>query len=90
MGFKEYGINPREFKLKDGTYRDEIIMANIFEWYCQHSGSNDSVYGIWENSWRMKKITYIFKLIYIKYWYYEHNMIGYDAEKSWNMHISND
>ncbi len=31
MGFKEYGINPREFKLKDGTYRDEIIMANIFE-----------------------------------------------------------
>ena len=31
MGFKEYGMNPRAFKLKDGTYRDEIIMANIFE-----------------------------------------------------------
>ena len=30
-GFKEYGINPRAFKLKDGTYCDEIIMANIFE-----------------------------------------------------------
>ena len=29
-GFKEYGINPRAFKLKDGTYCDEIIMANIF------------------------------------------------------------
>ena len=31
MGFKEYGMNPRAFKLKDGTYRDEIVMANIFE-----------------------------------------------------------
>ena len=30
MGFREYGMNPRAFKLKDGTYRDEIIMANIF------------------------------------------------------------
>ena len=30
FGFKEYGINPRAFKLKDGTYRDEIIMVNIF------------------------------------------------------------
>ena len=29
-GFKEYGVNPRAFKLKDGTYRDEIIMAKIF------------------------------------------------------------
>ena len=27
MGFKEYGMNPRAFKLKDGTYRDEIIMV---------------------------------------------------------------
>lgn len=31
MGFKEYGMNPRAFKLKDGTYRDEIIMVNIFK-----------------------------------------------------------
>ena len=30
-GFKEYGVNPRAFKLKDGTYIDEIIMANIFD-----------------------------------------------------------
>lgn len=29
-GFKEYGMNPRAFKLKDGTYCDEIIMAKIF------------------------------------------------------------
>ena len=29
-GFKEFGVNPRAFKLKDGTYIDEIIMANIF------------------------------------------------------------
>ena len=28
-GFMEYGIHPRAFKLKDGTYRDEIIMVNI-------------------------------------------------------------
>ena len=31
MGFKEYGINPRAFKLPDGTYCDEIIMAYIYE-----------------------------------------------------------
>ncbi|MBR1640980.1 MAG: GNAT family N-acetyltransferase [Butyrivibrio sp.] len=31
MGFKEFGMNPRAFKLKDGTYRDEIIMVNCFE-----------------------------------------------------------
>ena len=31
MGFKEYGMNPRAFKLKDGTYRDEIIMVNFLE-----------------------------------------------------------
>ena len=31
MGFKEYGINPRAFKLPDGTYNDEIIMAYIYE-----------------------------------------------------------
>jgi RimJ/RimL family protein N-acetyltransferase len=31
MGFKEFGMNPRAFKLKDGTYRDEIIMVNFFE-----------------------------------------------------------
>ena len=30
FGFKQYGINPRAFKLKDGTYRDEVIMVNIF------------------------------------------------------------
>lgn len=29
-GFKEYGMNPRAFMLKDGTYCDEIIMAKIF------------------------------------------------------------
>ena len=29
MGFKEYGMNPRAFKLKDVTYRDEIIMVNF-------------------------------------------------------------
>ena len=29
-GFKEYGMNPRAFKLTDGTYCDEIIMAKIF------------------------------------------------------------
>ena len=26
----EYGMNPRAFKLTDGTYCDEIIMAKIF------------------------------------------------------------
>ena len=31
MGFKEYGMTPRAFKLKDGTYRDEIIMVKFFE-----------------------------------------------------------
>lgn len=31
MGFKEYGMNPRAFKLPDGSYNDEIIMAYIFE-----------------------------------------------------------
>ena len=36
MGFKEYGMNPRAFKLKDGTYRDEIIMVNIFEGGLDH------------------------------------------------------
>lgn len=30
-GFKEYGMNPRAFKLKDGTYCDEIIMVNMLE-----------------------------------------------------------
>ncbi len=30
FGFQEYGKNPRAFKLKDGTYRDEIIMVKIF------------------------------------------------------------
>ena len=29
MGFKEYGMNPRAFRLKDGTYLDEIIMVNF-------------------------------------------------------------
>lgn len=28
-GFKRYGIQPNAFKLKDGTYRDEIIMVNM-------------------------------------------------------------
>ena len=28
-GFKEYGMTPRAFKLKDGTYCDEIIMVNM-------------------------------------------------------------
>lgn len=29
FGFQKYGIQPRAFKLKDGTYRDEIIMVKI-------------------------------------------------------------
>ena len=29
VGFARYGIQPRAFKLKDGTYRDEIIMAKM-------------------------------------------------------------
>jgi len=28
-GFKEYGCTPRTFKLKDGSYRDEIIMVRF-------------------------------------------------------------
>lgn len=28
-GFKKYGIQPKAFKLKDGSYRNEIIMVNI-------------------------------------------------------------
>lgn len=28
-GFKEYGRTPRAFKLKDGSYRDEIIMVRM-------------------------------------------------------------
>lgn len=33
MGFAEYGMNPRAFKLKDGTYVDEIIMVNFLDTY---------------------------------------------------------
>ena len=29
FGFEKYGIHPRAFKLKDGTYRDEIIMVRF-------------------------------------------------------------
>ena len=29
LGFVKYGIQPRAFKLKDGTYRDEIIMVKM-------------------------------------------------------------
>lgn len=29
FGFKEYGRSPRAFKLKDGSYRDEIIMVKM-------------------------------------------------------------
>ena len=29
FGFERYGIHPRAFKLKDGTYRDEIIMVKM-------------------------------------------------------------
>ena len=29
FGFEKYGIQPRAFKLKDGTYRDEIIMVRF-------------------------------------------------------------
>lgn len=28
-GFQKYGIRPRAFKLRDGTYRDEIIMVKM-------------------------------------------------------------
>ncbi|SFQ49689.1 Acetyltransferase (GNAT) family protein [Lachnospiraceae bacterium XBB1006] len=30
-GFKEYGVNPRAFKLQDGSYRDEIIMVKMLK-----------------------------------------------------------
>ena len=29
FGFEKYGIQPRAFKLKDGTYRDEVIMVKM-------------------------------------------------------------
>ena len=29
LGFREYGRTPRAFKLKDGTYRDELIMVRF-------------------------------------------------------------
>lgn len=29
FGFQKYGVQPRAFKLKDGTYRDEIIMVKM-------------------------------------------------------------
>lgn len=29
MGFQRYGVQPRAFKLKDGSYRDEIIMVKM-------------------------------------------------------------
>ena len=28
-GFQQYGVQPRAFKLKDGTYRDELIMVRM-------------------------------------------------------------
>ncbi len=31
FGFQKYGVNPRAFKLKDGTYRDEIIMVKMLK-----------------------------------------------------------
>ena len=31
FGFGKYGIQPRAFKLKDGTYRDELIMVKFLE-----------------------------------------------------------
>ena len=31
MGFKEFGMNPKAFKLQDGTYCDEIIMVNFLD-----------------------------------------------------------
>ncbi|MEE1032662.1 MAG: GNAT family N-acetyltransferase [Ruminococcus sp.] len=30
FGFQNYGVQPRAFKLKDGTYHDEVIMVRIF------------------------------------------------------------
>ena len=29
-GFKKVGVQPRAFKLKDGTYRDEVLMVLMF------------------------------------------------------------
>lgn len=29
FGFRQYGIQPRAFKLKNGTYRDELIMVKL-------------------------------------------------------------
>ena len=29
LGFREYGRTPRAFKLRDGTYRDELIMVRF-------------------------------------------------------------
>lgn len=29
FGFEKYGVQPRAFKLKDGTYRDELIMVKF-------------------------------------------------------------
>ena len=31
FGFEKYGVSPRAFKLKDGTYRDEIIMVRMLK-----------------------------------------------------------
>ena len=31
FGFAKYGVSPRAFKLKDGTYRDEIIMVRMLK-----------------------------------------------------------
>ncbi|MBQ1274092.1 MAG: GNAT family N-acetyltransferase [Cellulosilyticum sp.] len=31
MGFKQVGVQPRAFKLKDGTYRDEVQMIYMIE-----------------------------------------------------------
>ena len=31
FGFEKYGTHPRAFKLKDGTYRDEIIMVKFLQ-----------------------------------------------------------
>ena len=30
-GFEKYGVQPRAFKLKDGTYRDELIMVKFLK-----------------------------------------------------------
>lgn len=29
LGFQRFGIQPRAYKLKDGSYRDEIIMVRL-------------------------------------------------------------